>query len=73
MMQEKEYLLETAYGALARVKESEVEQFLKEDEELKRKIKNGESPATLPEPTEEELKETHDFLEMMRARRAKKK
>ena len=72
MMQEKEYLLETAYGALARVKESEVEQFLKEDEELKRKIKNGEAPAT-PELTPEERETSLKRLREMRAKRAKQK
>ena len=72
MMQEKEYLLETAYGALARVKESEVEQFLKEDEELKRKIKSGEAPAT-PELSPEEEKEALAELAEWRARRAKQK
>ena len=71
-MREKEYLLETAYGALARVKESEVEQFLKEDEELKQKIASGEAPAT-PQLTPEEERECEELLAMMQAKRAKQK
>ena len=72
MMQEKEYLLETAYGALARVKESEVEQFLKEDEELKRKIKNGEAPAT-PQSSPEKRAANIALMREMQAKRAQKK
>ncbi len=71
-MQEKEYLLETAYGGLARVPESKVEQFLKDDEELRRKIKSGEAPAT-PRLTPEEETQALKELAAWRAKRAQKK